>query len=41
MDYGMLIEELQELLGMRVTSWKTMPCRDRFRQQVMSEAIAL
>lgn len=41
MDWGMLVEELQELLGIPVDVVEEAAMRDRFQQQVMREAIPL
>lgn len=40
-DHGMLIEELQELLGVKVDVVSEGSLHDRFRNRVMKEAVAL
>jgi predicted nucleotidyltransferase len=41
MDHGMLIEELQELLGVKVDVVSERGMRDRFRMRVMREVVPL
>jgi predicted nucleotidyltransferase len=41
MDYGMLIEELRELLGVNVDVVEEDAMRERFRQRVIKEAVPL
>ena len=41
MDYGMLIEELQELLGVKVDVVSEGALRDGFADRVLKEAVSL
>lgn len=41
MDHGMLIEELRELLGVKVDVVSERGIRDRFRKRVMREVVPL
>ena len=40
-DHGGLIDDLEELLGVKVDVVSERGMRDRFRQRVMTEAVAL
>lgn len=41
LDHGGLIDDLEELLGVKVDVVSERGMRDRFRQRVMTEAVAL